>query len=177
MGAVGDDAAMDGRAARLSLTASGAGAAIAARALLPRLLLVKLRRDVRALNAGDHRPLLSAYADDAVLVFNRGDHRWSGEHRGKAAIDRFLRDFVAAGLQGELGELFVAGPPWRLTLIGRFDDRATGPDGTELYANRIVLIVRTRWGRIVRQEDYYEDTERIAVLEARLRELGIEPVG
>ncbi len=57
----------------------GAKLAIAARALLPRLLLVKFRRDVGRLNAGDHSTLLAAYADDAVLRFNAGDHRWAGE--------------------------------------------------------------------------------------------------
>lgn len=149
---------------------------IAGRTALSRLLLQKFRRDVAALNQGDHRPLLAGYANDAVLVFNRGDHRWSGEHHGKPAIDRFLRNFMAAGLQGDIRELFIAGPPWRLTLIARFDDHALGPDGAELYANRIILVVRTRWGRIVRHEDFYEDTARIQGLEARLRELGIAPV-
>ncbi len=156
--------------------AIGAGAAVVARALLTRLLLVKLRSDVRALNAGDHEPLLSRYAPEAVLRFNDGNHRWAGEHRGKPAIDRFLRNFVAAGIQGEISELFVAGPLWRLTLIVRFDDAATGPDGTELYRNRTVLLVRTRWGRIVAHDDFYEDTGRISVLEARLRALGVQAV-
>ena len=139
----------------LALLTAGATAALGSRVLLHRLLLGKFRRDVRALNAGDHR--------------------WSGEHRGRAAIDRFLRNFVGAGLQGEIRELFVAGPPWRLTVIARFDDRATGPDGDELYANRVILLVRTRWRRIVHHEDFYEDTGRILALERRLRELGVEP--
>ena len=55
---------------------AGAGAAIAARALLPRVALLKLRRDVRRLNAGDVEPVLAGYADDAVLHFNEGPHRW-----------------------------------------------------------------------------------------------------
>ena len=160
----------------LALLSAGATAAFGSRTLLHRLLLGGFRRDVRALNAGDHRSLLKGYAEDAVLVFNEGAHRWSGEHRGRAAIDRFLRNFVGAGLQGEIGELFVAGPPWRLTVIARFDVRATGPDGGELYANRVVLLVRTRWGRIVHHEDFYEDTGRILALERTLRELGVEPV-
>lgn len=159
-----------------ALLAVGAAAAFASRTLLHRLLLHKFRRDVRALNTGDHRSLLDGYADDAVLAFNAGDHRWSGEHRGRAAIDRFLRNFVTAGLQGEIRELFVAGPPWRLTLVARFDDRVTGPDGSELYANRAVMLVRSRWGRIVHHEDFYEDTGRILELERALRALGIEPV-
>ena len=45
---------------------AGAGAAIAVRALLPRVALLKLRSDVCRLNAGDHKPLLAGYADDCV---------------------------------------------------------------------------------------------------------------
>ena len=43
------------------------------RIALHRVLLIKLRRDVAALNAGNHRPLLAGYAKDAVLVFTEGD--------------------------------------------------------------------------------------------------------
>jgi hypothetical protein len=117
---------------------AGAGIVLIGRGLLTRLLLLKLRRDVKRLNAGDHRPLLRGYADDAVLHFNDGPHRWSGEHRGKAAIERFLRDFVGAGLQGEIRALWIAGPPWALTMVARFDDRAISPAGDEIYANRTV---------------------------------------
>jgi hypothetical protein len=153
--------------------AAGALAALGARTLLSRALLLKLRRDVRALNAGDYQPLLDGYAEGAVLRFNEGSHRWAGEHRGKPAIERFLRDFVAAGLQGEIAELFLAGPLWRLTLLARFDDHACDPAGREIYRNRTVLLARSRWGRIVCQEDFYEDTERIGALEQRLNELGV----
>jgi ketosteroid isomerase-like protein len=95
--------------------------------------------------------------------------------RGRETIERFLRDFVGAGLQGELRELFTQGPPWGMVLVVRFDDRASGPDGEELYRNRTVLVIRTRWGRIVEHEDFYEDTERIEAFERRPRELGVEP--
>lgn len=154
----------------------GAGAAIGARALLPHLILLKLRRDVRQLSAGNYQPLLAGYADDAVLHFNDGAHRWAGDHRGKAAIDRFLRNFTRAGITGEIRQLWIAGPPWALTLIVRFDDRASAPDGETLYANQVVMIVRTRWGRIVDQEDYYFDTVRMTGFERRLQELGIDAV-
>jgi ketosteroid isomerase-like protein len=154
------------------LTAStGAAGALAARALLSHVLLLKLRRDVQALNAGDYRRVLSNYARDAVLRFNEGEHRWAGEHRGKVAIALFLQSFVDAGLQGHVSELFVAGAPWRLTLIARFDDHAQDRAGEEIYRNRTILLARTRWGRIVVQEDFYEDTQRIIALDARLREL------
>jgi ketosteroid isomerase-like protein len=155
---------------------AGAGAVIAVRALPPRLALLKLRGDVRRLNAGDYEPLLAGYADDAVLHFNVGPHRWSGDYRGKPEIERFLREFTAAGLKGEIRELWIAGPPWALTLIARFDDRATGPNGEELYANRVTIVARTRWGKIVEHEDFYEDTGRILAFDEKLRELGIGPV-
>jgi ketosteroid isomerase-like protein len=161
--------------AKLLTAGAGAGGALAARALLSRALLLKLRRDVRALNAGDIEPLLSGFAPDAVLRFNDGEHRWAGEHRGKAAIAGFLREFVAAGLQGQITELFIAGPPWRMTLLARFDDHAHDPAGEEIYRNRTILLARTRWGRVVCQEDFYEDTQRILALEARLSELGVQP--
>jgi ketosteroid isomerase-like protein len=155
------------------LTAStGAAGALAARALLSRLLLLKLRRDVQALNAGDHQRVLSNYAPDAVLRFNEGEHRWAGEHRGRDAIALFLQSFVDAGLKGHVSELFVAGAPWRLTLIARFDDHAHDRAGEEIYRNRTILLARTRWGRIALQEDFYEDTQRIVALETRLSDPG-----
>ena len=165
------------KAPTLLAASAGAAGALGARALLVRGLELKLRHDLARLNAGDYRPLLSAYADDAVLTFNDGDHRWAGEHRGKAAIERFLADFTAAGLCGELSDLHISGPPWALTMMARFDDRATGPNGEELYRNRVAMLVRTRWGKIVRHEDFYEDTGRIETFERRLRELGIGSAG
>lgn len=138
-------------------------------------LLAKFRRDLNVLNAGDYGPILAGYADDAVLIFNDGEHRWAGRHRGKAELERFFANFVNAGLRGEIRELYMGGPPWRLTLLARFDDWLVR-DGEELYRNRTVLLVRTRWGRVVEQEDFYEDTARIATLEQRLRELRVEAV-
>lgn len=155
---------------------AGAALAVAGRALLPRLLLVKFGRDVERLNAGDHSTLLDAYADDAVLRFNDGDHRWAGDWAGKPAIDRFLENFTAAKVQGEIKEIVVAGPPWALTMLVRFDDHADGPDGTRLYENRTVLVLRTKWGKVVDQEDFYVDTHSILAFDRKLTELGVPPV-
>jgi ketosteroid isomerase-like protein len=156
----------------------GAAGAVLARGLTRRALLARFRRDLAALNDGDYRPLLSAYADDAVLHFNDGPHRWAGEHRGRVAIERFLREFTNAGLRGELLEVWIAGPPWALTMVARFDDRAAAPDGSGLlYENRTAIVIRTRRGRIVEQHDFYEDTSRILALEQALRERGVRPAG
>lgn len=154
----------------------GAAGAFVGRALAARLILLKLRRDLVKLNAGDYGPVLAAFADDAVLHFNEGAHRWSGDHRGKPAIEQFLRDFTRVGLQGELERVWISGPPWALTLVGRFNDEARAPDGEQIYANQAVLVVRTRWGKVVEQWDFFRDTVRMGTLEQRLQELGIESV-
>lgn len=152
---------------------AGAAAVVAVRAALPHIILAKLNRDLQRLNAGDYHPLLAGIADNAVLHFNVGSHRWSGPHVGKAGIERFLKNFVAAGLQGKFGRLWISGPPWAFELCVRFDDAAYAPDGEQIYANRNVLWARTRWGKIVEQQDFYEDTSRILELDDKLNELGV----
>jgi ketosteroid isomerase-like protein len=167
---------MSRRAGGWLAAGAGAGAVLLARALLARALLLGFRRDARAINSGDYQPVLSHYREDAVLGFPEGPHRWSGEHRGKPAIARFLRNFVHAGLQGEVAEVLFAGAPWRLTIAARVSDRAHDASGRELYSNNVILLARTRWGRIVRHDDFFEDTQRIAVFESRLVERGVGPV-
>ncbi len=160
----------------LKSAVTGAGLAIAGRALLPQLLLVKFGRDVKKLNAGDHSTLLDAYAEHAVLRFNDGDHRWAGDWVGKANIDRFLQNFANAKVQGEIKQIALSGPPWALTMMVRFDDHADGPDGTRLYENRTVLVMRTKWGKVVDHEDFYVDTGSIEALDRKLTEIGVAPV-
>jgi ketosteroid isomerase-like protein len=155
---------------------TGAALAVAGRALLPQLLLAKFGRDVKKLDAGDHSTLLEAYAEDAVLHFNDGDHRWGGDWVGKAGIDRFLRNYTGAKVQGEIKQIATTGPPWALTMWVRFDDHADGPDGTRLYENRTVLVLRTKWGKVVDQEDFYVDTGRIVAFDRKLTEMGVAPV-
>lgn len=154
----------------------GFGFATAARALIAPLLRLKFAQDVRRLNAGDYSSLLGAYGEDFVLHFNEGDHRWSGDWFGKEGMERFLQNFTAARIQGEIRELAVSGPPWALRIWVRFDDHADAPDGTRIYENRTALVLRTRWGKIVEQNDFYIDTAPIAALDRKLDELGVRPV-
>jgi ketosteroid isomerase-like protein len=154
----------------------GAAMALAARAMLPRLLLLRFSGDVAKLNAGDHTALLGAYANDFVLHFNEGSHRWSGDWIGKAGMDRFLKNFTAAGIQGEICQIATSGPLWALTMWVRFDDHADAPDGTRIYENSTVLVLRTWWGKIVEQHDFYVDTQRIATFDRKLTELGVEAI-
>ncbi len=155
----------------------GFALAVVGQALIPRLLLVKFARDVRRLNRGDYSGLLAAYSENFVLHFNAGEHRWSGDWEGRADMERFLQNFTAARIQGEIRTIAISGPPWALTLWVRFDDHADAPDGTRIYENRTVLVLRTRWGKIVEQDDFYTDTQRISALDRKLTELNIHAVG
>jgi ketosteroid isomerase-like protein len=154
----------------------GVAASFAGRALLPRVLMLRFAGDIAKLNAGDHKSLLDAYSEDFVLHFNQGPHRFSGDWIGKAAMDRFLQNFTAARLQGELRQLATSGPIWALTIWVRFDDYADGPDGTRIYENSTVLVLRTRRGKVVEQHDFYVDTARIAAFENELSQLGVQAV-
>jgi ketosteroid isomerase-like protein len=118
----------------------------------------QIRRNIDALERGEVEPLLRGYAEDAVLVFP-GESSWGGEYRGKAAIERFLRRFVTAGLSGTAEDVLVNGPPWRTRIAVVFSDRARD-DGHEVYSNRAVLYAVARWGKITRQEDF-EDTHKV----------------
>lgn len=150
---------------------AGVSTAFAVKLLVMRALTVQLQRNIEALNNGDYRPLLASFHRDAVLKFADGDSRWSGTHRGRPSIEKFFQDFVAAGIKGQITEIFSGGAPWQMTLLVRFDDHAHSDDGAELYSNRTVLLVRMRWGKIVSQEDFFEDTTRIDAFERRLRQL------
>lgn len=158
---------------KLKTLLAGAALALTARALFPKLLLAKFFGDVAKLNAGDHTSLLDAYADDFVLHFAEGPHRWSGDWVGRAGMDRFLQSFTAAGIQGEIRGIATSGPLWALTMWVRFDDHADGPDGSRIYENSTVLVLRTKWGKVVEQHDFYLDTERITEFDRKLTELGI----
>jgi ketosteroid isomerase-like protein len=154
----------------------GFGCATAGRALLPKLLRLKFRQDLKRLNAGDYASLLAAYSDDFVLHFNEGDHRWSGDWIGKVGMERFLQNFTGARMRGEIRQVALSGPPWAPTIWARFDDHADAPDGTRIYQNRTALVLRTRWGKIVEQDDFYADTAPITTLERKLIELGIPAI-
>lgn len=125
-----------------------------------------LRRNVAALMDGDPGPLIKMYAKDATLEFP-GEHSWGPVYRGPEEIEGFLRRFLAAGLRGDLGAIFVGGPPWAARIALEFDDHAHAADGRRIYDNRAVIVLRTRWGRVV-TERVYEDTQKVAALDEHL---------
>jgi hypothetical protein len=111
-----------------------------------------------------------------VLRFAPGAHRWAGDWVGTAELDAFFRNFVGARVRGTIREIALSGPPWALTLWVRFDDHADGEDGERLYENRTVLVLRTRWGKVVEHEDFYVDTTRMADFDRELTRRGVAAV-
>ncbi len=147
-----------------------------------------LRRTQRRLNQGDYQPALVMYAPDATLAFP-GDNSWArmfrplepgrtpfATHRGRDEIEAFLARYVSEGLQMQVEDILVNGPPWNARVAVVAHDWAPGrpghpgldgQPGHERYNNRAVLYLRTRWGRIVAHEDF-EDTERSAAYDRLL---------
>lgn len=159
----------DTRRARIPTLATaltGAAAAAAARAAYAGAVRAILRRNAAALFAGDPKPLLRMYAPDATMVFP-GVHSWGRTYRGRDEIEAFLRRFHAVGLRGELGRIFVEGPPWATRIAIELDDHARDAHGTKVYENRALIVLRTRWGRVV-HEELFEDTQKVAAFDTHL---------
>ena len=140
-----------------------------------------ISRNIEALNRGEYGPALAMFDDEATLSFP-GTSTFSTEfrdprpgrnayatHRGRAEIERFLQRYVAAGIQMEVEDILVNGAPWKARAMVRSHVWSPGPDGEDRYANRAVLAVQTRWGKIVEQEDY-EDTGRAEAFDLLLTE-------
>lgn len=131
-----------------------------------------VRHGIRRLNQGDPEFLLGLASPDAEIAFP-GDNSWSSmhrpvqkgrrrhaTHRGIEECRTFAQRFVDTGLQFEIEDILVNGPPWNTRVAVRANDHLPGPDGDE-YANRVVAFIELRWGRLVAWEDY-EDTERVS---------------
>ena len=133
-----------------------------------------MRHSVRRLNDGDYSLLLKLAHPDFELAFP-GDNSWAtmfrpqrsgreryATHRGIEEVTAFAERFVAQGIRFEIEDILVNGPPWNTRVAVRVVDYVAAPDsGPDVYNNRVVLFLETRWGRLVRWEDY-EDTERVA---------------
>jgi ketosteroid isomerase-like protein len=154
------------RSTTLAAALAGATAAAATRAAYAHTVRAILRRNAAALMDGDPKPLLRMYAPDATMVFP-GAHSWGATYRGRDEIEAFLRRFHAAGLRGELGAIFVEGPPWATRIAIEFDDHACDASGTKIYENRALIVLRTRWGRVV-HEELFEDTQKVAAFDEHL---------
>ena len=88
-------------------------------------------------------------------------------HLGIDEAVAFAERCVAEGIQFEIEDILVNGPPWTTRIAVRVRDFIPSSDGGEdVYANRAILFQELRWGRLVRWETY-EDTQRVAEWAAR----------
>jgi hypothetical protein len=123
---------------------------------------------MRRLRAGDPRLILLLDAPEVTLTFP-GDSSWAGVYRGKPAVERWLRRFVATGLQIYPDDVVAAGFPWKTTACIRGRIHLRDPSGAIVYENRFVIWGRLAWGRL-REYEVYEDTQASARLDAWLAE-------
>jgi ketosteroid isomerase-like protein len=112
---------------------------------------------------GDLSLTLALDAPDVTLTFP-GDNSWSGVHRGKTAVTRWLERLVAIGLQTFPDEVVAVGPPWNTTLCVRGTDYLRSPEGETVYENRFVIWGRLKWGRL-KVYEVYEDTQKAKALD------------
>lgn len=117
------------------------------------------------LSAGDLRALLRFDAPDVEMTFP-GDSSFAGVVRGRDAHERWLRRFVALGIQISADEVVLGGFPWNQTLCVRGTD-SMWSGGELVYTNRYVIWGHLKWGRIKRYE-VYEDTQQTAKFDAWL---------
>jgi len=136
-----------------------------------------IRRSIRHLNAGNYEPLLAMYANDAELAFP-GDNFLSRQfrsphagraasptHRGRAELEAFLRRCVELGLQFQIEDILVNGPPWRTRVCVR-DHHWIPNDSDDAYANRAAIYVQVARGR-TKHEEIYQATQRTTAYEQK----------
>ena len=133
-----------------------------------------LRHSINKLNSGDYSLMLKMASSDFELAFP-GENSWATmfrpqqlgrrrhvTHRGVNEAAAFADRFVDEGIQFQIEDILVNGPPWNTRIAVRVHDFVPAEDGgADVYNNRAVLFLELRWGRLVRWEDY-EDTQRVA---------------
>ena len=138
-----------------------------------------MRYCIGKLNAGDFSPMLRLASDDFELAFP-GDNTMSTmfrpaapgrqrhvTHRGIEEGTAFAQRFVDEGVQFEIEDMLINGPPWKTRIALRVQSYIPGAVGApDVYNNRAIALLEVRWGRLLRWEDY-EDTERVASWDRR----------
>lgn len=117
-------------------------------------------------SSGDLRLPLLGLANDAVLVFP-GDSSFGGEHRGKPAIEAWMRRFASLGPEFTVLDAAVGGLPWDMRIFMRFTDRIVAPNGY-VYENAGLEYIVVRGG-LIRELVVSLDTEKVTAFDAQLR--------
>jgi ketosteroid isomerase-like protein len=110
--------------------------------------------------AEDYGWALRLMADDVHFVFP-GSSPFAANLHGKAAVEQWLRRFVAMRPHYEILDVMVSGPPWSTRVAVRMRDRI-GDD----YSNEGMHYMIMRWGKLVLDEVFI-DTEAVAAFGQR----------
>ena len=117
---------------------------------------------------GDCDLVLKLMDADVRFVFP-GTSSFAANLNGKAAIERWLRRFVAMHPRYEILDVIVSGPPWNTRLGVRMRDRI-GDD----YSNEGMHYMVMRWGKVC-YDRVFIDTEAVSAFERRHPELASLP--
>jgi len=125
-----------------------------------------IARNMGSIRAGDPGPTLALDAEDVEFTFP-GKSSFAPGAKGKPELERWLRRFVAIGLQIYPDEVILKGFPWRQTICVRGQIHLDDPGEGRVYDNRYVIWGEIRWGKLRRYE-VYEDTEETRRLDQYL---------
>jgi hypothetical protein len=114
---------------------------------------------------GELRLPLLGLAKDARLCFP-GNSSFGGEHRGKSAIEAWMRRFASLLPEFIVRDVAVAGPPWNMRVFMRFSDRIVAPGGY-VYENEGMEHIEIKHG-LIREIRVHLDTEKVAALDVQL---------
>lgn len=114
---------------------------------------------------GELRLPLLGLANDAVLVFP-GTSSFGGEHRGKPAIEAWMRRFASLHPEFRVHGASAAGLPWNMRVFMRFSDRIVAPNGY-VYENEGMEYIVIK-GALIREIRVHLDTEKVTALDAQL---------
>jgi hypothetical protein len=117
---------------------------------------------------GELRLPLLGVARDACLFFP-GESSFGGEHRGKPAIEAWMRRFASLRPEFTVHDGGAAGPPWNMRIFMRFSDRIIAPNGY-VYENQGMEYIVVRLG-LIREIRVHLDTEKVTALDAQLGEV------
>ncbi|HEY2651180.1 MAG TPA: hypothetical protein VGI50_04610 [Solirubrobacteraceae bacterium] len=116
-------------------------------------------------SVGDLRLPLLGLASDACLIFPGGSS-FGGEHRGKPAIEAWMRRFASLHPEFTVLDAGAAGLPWNMRIFMRFTDRIVAPDGY-VYENAGMEYIAIRRG-LIREIRVHLDTEKVTALDPHL---------
>jgi ketosteroid isomerase-like protein len=123
-----------------------------------RLVERRVRRAYAGFDRGDPSVALRAFGEGSSFTFG-GCSPLAAELTGREQIDSWFAGLMRLGLEWEVEEVIVSGPPWAIRIVTRYTSRARGPDGLVEMLNRGVQYARFRWFKVAAERVYPDTAE------------------